>query len=72
MNTVQLIRELRHLSSLFFTLGDFKKAKTVSTAADRLEELETANNKLCELVGCPPNALEAYIKYERAKEQAGV
>ena len=72
MSTAQLIRELRHMYGVFVRLGDFKKADTVSTAAERLEDLEAANNKLCEVVGCPPDALEAYIKYEKAKKQTGV
>ena len=72
MSTAKLVGELRHLSMIFSSLGDFKKANTISEAADRLEDLEAANNKLCELVGCPPDALEAYVKYEREKKQAGV
>lgn len=69
MNTEQLIKDLRDLSVTLICLGDLKKAETVSAAADRLAELETAKSKLVELLGCPAETVEAYLKYEMEKAE---
>lgn len=69
MSAKQLIKDLRDLSVTLICLGDLKKAETVSVAADRLMELETAKEKLTELLGCPAETIEAYLKYEREKNE---
>lgn len=69
MSTKQLINDLRDLTATLICLGDLRKAETVSAAADSLEELVTAKEKLTELLGCPAETLEAYLKYEREKAE---
>ena len=71
MSTEQLIKDLRDLTATLICLGDLKKAETVSVAADRLVELEAAKEKLTELLGCPAETIEAYLKYEREKSKEG-